>query len=105
MFAEQGIDVIAIGNQDLDTVRELQASMDEEQRIALPLFADPSLAAFRAFRAYDDFEQMPLHSVVLLDEQGNIRWQDIGAEPFVDVDWLLRECTRLLGLPPAAPTR
>jgi hypothetical protein len=48
---------------------------------------------------------MPLHSVVLLDEQGTIRWQDIGAEPFVDVDWLLRESTRLLGLPPAAPTR
>ncbi|MEY4830041.1 MAG: putative peroxiredoxin [Planctomycetota bacterium] len=104
-FAEQGIDVIAIGNQDLATVRELQASMDDEQRIALPLFADPSLAAFRAFRAYDDFEQMPLHSVVLLDEQGTIRWQDIGAEPFVDVDWLLRESTRLLELPASAPTR
>ena len=98
-FAERGIDVIAVGNQDLATVRELQQGMDEKERIALPLAADPELAAFRAFRAYDEFEQMALHSVVLLDEDSRIRWQDIGAEPFVDVDWLLRECDRLLKLP------
>ena len=98
-FAERGIEVIAVGNQDLATVRELQQSMDEKERIALPLAADPALAAFRAFRAHDDFEQMALHSVVLLDEECRIRWQDVGAEPFVDVDWLLRECDRLLKLP------
>ncbi len=97
-FAERGIDVVAVGNQDLATVRELQQGMDEEERIALPLAADPELAAFRSFRAHDDFEQMPLHSVVLLDEECRIRWQDVSAEPFVDVDWLLQECDRLLKL-------
>jgi len=35
---------------------------------------------------------------VLLDEECRIRWQDVSAEPFVDVDWLLQECDRLLKL-------
>ena len=57
------------------------------------------------FRAYDDFERMPLHALVLIDADGKVRWQDFGAEPFRDVDWLLTESQRLLGLPAGALQR
>lgn len=33
----------------------------------------------------------------LIDGEGRVRWGDIGHEPFMDVDFLLKECRRLLG--------
>jgi hypothetical protein len=33
-----------------------------------------------------------------VDGEGRIRWQDIGHEPFMDADFLLREAKRLLRL-------
>ncbi|HRQ87528.1 MAG TPA: redoxin domain-containing protein, partial [Bacteroidia bacterium] len=63
-----------------------------------PLLSDPSLVAFKAFRAYDDFEKMPLHGTFLIDSGGGIRWQEIGYEPFMKPEWLLEECQRLLAL-------
>ena len=39
---------------------------------------------------------MPLHGTFLIDESGHVRWQDIGHEPFTEVDFLLREARRLL---------
>ena len=35
----------------------------------------------------------------MVDGDGLVRWQDIGFEPFMDADWLLEECVRLLALP------
>ena len=32
----------------------------------------------------------------LIDGNGKIRWQDIGYEPFMDIDFLLAESRRLL---------
>ncbi len=104
-FANAGIDIVAIGNEPIDKVLQLQQSLPPDQRLSLRLGADPELHAFRAFRAYDDFERMPLHAVVLIDANGKVRWQDFGAEPFREVDWLLTESQRLLGLPASALQR
>jgi hypothetical protein len=60
------------------------------------------LNTFKAYRAYDDFEQMPLHGTFLVDRNGKVRWQDIGYEPFKDLKFLLAESRRLLGLSPGS---
>ena len=64
--------------------------------IPFPLVADPKLATFRAYRAYDDFEKVPLHGTFLVDASGDVRWQDVGHEPFTKIDFLLKEAKRLL---------
>ena len=66
-FAQANIDLVAIGNEPIEKVLQLQQSLPPDQRLSLRLGSDPELAAFRAFRAYDDFERMPLHALVLID--------------------------------------
>ena len=58
--------------------------------------SDAKLEAFKAWRAYDDFEKMPLHGTFLVDATGLVRWQDIGFEPFMEPEFLLSEAKRLL---------
>ena len=114
-FAAAGIDVVAIGTEPPQKAAALQRSLATAAATApavpaqdplplagqppLRLAADPELAAFRAWRANDDFERMPLHATVLGDREGRVRWQDVGFEPFREIDWLLGECRRLLALP------
>jgi alkyl hydroperoxide reductase subunit AhpC len=60
------------------------------------LVADPEREVFRSYRAFDGFENEPLHGVFLVDSAGLIRWQDISHEPFKDVRFLLAESKRQL---------
>jgi len=39
---------------------------------------------------------MPLHATFLIDARGEVRWQDVSAEPFTDAAFLLEEAKRLL---------
>ena len=55
------------------------------------------MSVFKSYRAFDDFENVPLHGVFLVDGQGLVRWQDISFEPFTDAKFLLGEAKRLLG--------
>ena len=64
-----------------------------------PIVADPGLAAFKAYRTYDDFESQALHGTFLIDAAGYVRWQDISSQPFGNVKWLLTESKRLLAMP------
>ncbi|MEM1443252.1 MAG: peroxiredoxin family protein [Verrucomicrobiota bacterium] len=93
-FEKLGIEVVAVSTDDVEGLRETFDA--DSAAFPFPLLADPSLDQFRAFRAYDDFEEMALHGTFLLDETGHIRWQEISHEPFMHPDWLLEECRRLL---------
>jgi peroxiredoxin len=97
-FAAAGIDVIAIGTDTVADLARAAESASEDERQPFPILADPALRAFRAWRCHDDFEEMPLHGTFLVDGKGLVRWQDIGPEPFMELDWLLVECRRLLAL-------
>jgi len=94
-FEEAGISVIAISSDELTKLQESQDNYDGDE-IPFPLVANPSLDVFKAYRAYDDFEDQTLHGTYLIDAQGRIRWQDISYDPFMDVDFLLNESKRLL---------
>ncbi len=92
-FERAGLSLVAIGTDALDA----------PVAIGFPLLADPELQVFRSYRAYDDFEDMPLHGTFLVDAAGLVRWEDVSFEPFTDVDFLLEESRRLLALPVASP--
>lgn len=95
-FAAAGIEVVGISTEDIATLTKGIEAFGEP--IQIPLFADPEQAAFKSYRCWDDFESVPLHGTFLIDAAGRVRWQDIGAEPFNDVEFLLKESTRLLSL-------
>ena len=42
----------------------------------------------------------PLHGTFVIDPIGRILWQDIGAEPFDDPEFVVQEAKRLLQLHP-----
>jgi hypothetical protein len=37
---------------------------------------------------------MELHSTILIDREGRVRWKRTGGDPFMKVDYLLAEITR-----------
>jgi len=105
-FEQAGISLIAISTDD---AQGLQISLDNyDGTMPFPLVSNAKLDVFRAYRAFDDFEQTPLHGTYLIDGDGQVLWQDIGYEPFMDVDFVLQESQRLLHqskTSPPAPQR
>ncbi|MGE3171808.1 MAG: redoxin domain-containing protein [Planctomycetota bacterium] len=47
------------------------------------------------FRSYDEFEDLELHSTMLIDRRGRVRWVRTGGAPFVDLGFLLAELDRI----------
>jgi peroxiredoxin len=95
-FQQAGIELVAIST---DPPPELKVSIEKctfEGGFPFPLVSDAGHAVFKTFRAFDDFESAPLHGTFLIDGQGNVRWQDIGHQPFKEPDFLLKEAKRLL---------
>jgi peroxiredoxin/Tfp pilus assembly protein PilF len=97
-FADAGISLVAVST---DSVADLKKSPDpfKDDKRPFPVLADPGLEVFKAYRAFDDFENVPLHGTFLIDAGGLVRWQDISYEPFLDADFLLKEAKRLLKVP------
>ncbi len=105
LFRQAGIDLIAISTDDVDGLRETVQQDKTGTPFPFPLVSDASLKVFKQYRAYDDFEQQPLHGTFLIDRQGLVRWQDISYEPFTEAEFLLRESKRLLAQDPPQVTQ
>ena len=101
LFESEGLAVLAISTDSVEDLRKSQEKYAAEgEAFPFPLVADPSLHIFREWSAYDDFEKEPLHGTFVIDPAGRILWQDIGAEPFADPEFVVREAKRLLHLHP-----
>ena len=102
-FTKLGIEVIGIST---DTAADLQqAHKNYTGTFPFRLLSNQDLSVFKSYRCFDDFEDKPLHGTFLISPAGQVLWQDIGAEPFMDVDFLLGEAKRSLPLHavPSAP--
>ncbi len=93
-FRELGTDIVAVGTDPLDLARELKHN-NLGVKFAMPLLPDPDFNAFKAFGVFDDFEGMPLHGTFLVDARGQVRFQGISSEPFLDVEFLKGEAARV----------
>ena len=92
-FAQRNTQVLAISG---NTPQENAAS----EKLRLPVFrllSDEDHSNARRFQSYDDFEEMELHSTILIDSDGFIRWARTGGDPFMDIDFLFSELDRLNG--------
>ena len=97
-YEKAGISLLAISTDSLADVQQSLATAGETGKYPFPILSDHKLDFFKAYRAYDDFESKPLHATLLVDRAGQVRWQDIGFEPFSDAKFLLGESQRLLSL-------
>ncbi len=97
-FRKAGIDIVTIGNDAVDELRASFGDDPEDTGYPFPVLSDVEMEHFRRYRAYDDFEDMPLHGTFLVDGDGRVRWQDVSYEPFMEWEFLLEESQRLLGL-------
>jgi peroxiredoxin len=95
-FADAGIAIVAIST---DPQEALQPALSGDLKLPFPVVADPRCEAFKQYRVYDDFEDLPLHGTFLIDGRGLVRWHDIGFDPFMDTAFVLNEAKRLLALP------
>jgi peroxiredoxin/tetratricopeptide (TPR) repeat protein len=59
------------------------------------LLSDDHFANAHRFHSYDDFEEMELHSTILIDKQGRVYWARTGGEPFSDVAFLMKQLERM----------
>jgi peroxiredoxin len=99
-FGKQGITLLAVSTDTSAGLRDTFIGYDAKDRhYNFPLLSDPALTTFRAYRAYDDFEETPLHGTFLIDAEGKVRWQEISYEPFMAPKFLLNEAKRLLAQP------
>lgn len=100
-FEQAGFRLVAISTDDAEGLRKSVEAYGEA--FPFPLLADSNQRTFKRFRAYDDFENQPLHATLVLDAHGRICWQDIGYEPFMDWKFVLQEGSRLIKALPSAP--
>ena len=95
-FEAAGISLVAISLDGPDGLKKSLATSGIEGGYPFPLLSDTSMKVFKKYRAFDDFEDIPLHGTFLIDGDGMVRWQDISYEPFEETGFLLKEATRLL---------
>jgi peroxiredoxin len=93
-LAKLNVTTIAISTDGRKETEELLANKDGIS-FPMPFLPDAELDLFRRYRAYDDFEDHPLHGVFLIDARGDVRYERVSAEPFLDVDFIKSEAARI----------
>jgi peroxiredoxin/tetratricopeptide (TPR) repeat protein len=93
-FEAANTDIVAIGTDNLEDAKALKSNTDGV-KFPMPFLPDPSLEIFKKYQAFDDFENQPLHGAFLIDKQGNVRFQRISADPFLDAEFLKGEAERI----------
>jgi peroxiredoxin len=88
------VETVAINSDDVDAARSLKNNK-EGIKFPMPMLADPKLDLFKLYRAFDDFENQPLHATFLIDGEGNVRFQRISADPFLDAEFIKGEARRI----------
>jgi peroxiredoxin len=103
-FDAAGISMVAIGVDPRKNLSNTLTQCKIPTGFPFPILSDTDMKVFKAYRAYDDFEKMPLHGMYLVDGKGLIRWQDVSFKPFMQTKFVLSEAKRLLQLPEIAQT-
>jgi len=94
-FEQAGFPLMAISTDNQEGLKTSIKNYDKGD-LPIPLFSNDKLDVFKSFHVFDDFEKQPLHGTFIIDGKGNVVWQDISYEPFMDPKFVLQEAQRLL---------
>ena len=75
------------------------AAMREFGELPLRVLSDENYENSRRFHSYDDFEDIELHSTILIDAKGRVYWAHIGGDPFLDMTFLIKQLERMNEVP------
>ena len=89
----EGLDaeVVAVSQ---DTPQSNAASLTKGP-LKVRLASDTDFANARRFKSYDDFEEMGIHSTILIDKEGKVHWASHGGAPFTDYAFLVAQLRRM----------
>ncbi len=90
-FQGQDTVVLAVCSQTPKTLKE-SVTLNP---VKVNFLSDVDHQNARRFASYDDFENIELHSTILIDRQGKVRWKRTGGDPFTNIDFLLTELRRI----------
>ena len=90
-FDEQNTVMLAVSSQ---SPAKLKASKALDQA-SIQFLSDNAHENARRFSSYDDFEEIELHSTILIDKAGRVRWKRTGGDPFTNIDFLMTELKRI----------
>ena len=79
-----------------DSPAELRRAIKEDvpaEGFPFLILSDPSVQTFKSYGCHDG---RALHGTFLIDAGGMVRWQEVGDEPFMDVDRIFREREKML---------
>ncbi len=82
------------GSQQRSSEEELRQP-EVAGRASVPLLSDAKHENARRFGSWDDFEEMELHSTLLIDKKGRVYWGRIGGDPFSDTDFIQKQLERM----------
>lgn len=90
-WTEQRTVVLAVSSASPEKNKESQ----KLGSLCARLLSDTDHANARRFTSFDDFEDMELHSTILIDSNGRVHWKRTGGDPFTDMEFLLKEVKRM----------
>jgi peroxiredoxin/tetratricopeptide (TPR) repeat protein len=90
-LSQLDVDVLAVSSAP----PEKNAHSERLGKLPFRLVSDANFENARRFRSYDDFEEIELHSTILIDRQGRVYWARNGGDAFMDFDFLLQEIRRM----------
>jgi hypothetical protein len=69
--------------------------MKEFGDLPMRVLSDDKFENARRFHSYDDFEDIELHSTILIDTKGRVYWAQMGGEPFSDTAFFIQQLERM----------
>ncbi len=95
-----GVETVAVSTDDAEATHLLKNN-PENVKFPMPMLADPKFNIFKRYRVFDDFEGQPLHGTFLIDARGDVRFQRISSDPFLEVEFIKDEAARVGRIVPA----
>lgn len=86
------VDVLAVSSASVDKNAD---ALKKLGNLPVSLLSDDKFVNARRFHSYDDFEEIELHSTILIDRQGRVHWARSGGDPFTDMAFLIKQLERM----------
>ena len=88
-WARLDTEVIAVSQDTPRAEREVAGDAPLKMRLG----SDAGFENAQRFKSYDDFEEMGIHSTILIDKDGRVHWAKHGGAPFDDFKFLTSSCS------------
>jgi peroxiredoxin/tetratricopeptide (TPR) repeat protein len=91
----ESLDAVVLAVSSASPQKNAEGIQQMGDLAGIRLLSDDNYANARRFHSYDDFEEIELHSTILIDKLGRVYWARFGGDPFGDLDFIGRQLGRM----------